>query len=70
MPGDPLSTQLPFTEKVSIGDMYIHKKYLLFQCKSIYESKIYKSWAIRTLLVLNSWNTYMTKYLVIVIVIG
>ena len=58
MPGDPLSTQLLFTEKVSIG-VYIHKKHLLFQCKSIYESKIYKSWAVRTLLFLNSWNIYI-----------
>lgn len=69
MPGDPLTTQLLFIEKESIG-AYIHKKYLLFQGKSIYESKIYKSWAVRTLLFLNSWNKYMIKYLVIVIVIG
>ena len=69
MPGDPLSTQLLFIEKVSVG-VYIHKKYLLFQGKNIYESKIYKSWAVRTLLFFNSWSKYMIKYLVIVIVIG
>ena len=27
--------------------------------ESIYESKIYKSWAVRTLLFLNSWNIYI-----------
>ena len=69
MPGDPLSTQLLFIEKVSIG-VYIHKKYLLFQGKNIYESKIYRSWAVRTLLFFNSWDKYVIKYLVLVIVTG